>query len=103
MKCPPPPQFEPGSVVGTWDLKGEPKESAYKDEVQYSCPEGYVFQIYQDNPNPCINHGLILPETDIVKLKCAAWGDWNPPKVPLCIPKVRKFKLTSNFQYLLTS
>ena len=49
----------------------------------------FRYQIYQDKPDPCINHGLIQPETDEVKLKCAAWGDWNPSKVPLCIPKVR--------------
>ena len=49
----------------------------------------FRYQIYQDKPDPCINHGLIQPETDEVKLKCAAWGDWNPSRVPLCIPKVR--------------
>ena len=62
---------------------------------EFTCKQSYAlcvffrYQIYQDKPDPCINHGLIQPETDEVKLKCAAWGDWNPSRVPLCIPKVR--------------
>jgi hypothetical protein len=47
----------------------------------------FVFQIYQDFPNPNINYGLIVNETSTLTGTCAAWGSWDPPSLPLCIRK----------------
>ena len=51
--------------------------------VSYS----YVFEIYQSPPNDSVNHGLIVPETNILNLNCAPWGEWSPKEVPRCIRK----------------
>jgi hypothetical protein len=47
----------------------------------------FVFQIYQDFPNPNINYGLIVNETSTLTGTCAAWGSWDPPSLPPCIRK----------------
>ena len=47
----------------------------------------YVFQIYQEHPDPTVNFGLIVNEASILTGECAAWGDWNPPQLPICIRK----------------
>ena len=44
VKCPMPPWFEPKSVVGNWDFTSALARE-YKDEIKYTCPEGYVFQV----------------------------------------------------------
>ena len=57
----------------------------YQDVIQYSCPEGYVFEIYQDFPNFTINWGLVEDEQSEINLTCASYGDWLPLSVPRCI------------------
>ena len=47
----------------------------------------YVFQIYQDFPDPNLNFGLMTNETSTIVATCALWGDWDPPTLPLCIGK----------------
>ena len=46
-----------------------------------------MFEIYQSPPNETVNNGLIVPETNILDLNCAPWGEWNPKEVPRCIRK----------------
>ena len=48
VKCPMPPWFEPKSVVGNWDFTSALARE-YKDEIKYTCPEGYVFQVFLSN------------------------------------------------------
>ena len=87
MQCPPVPTFQPNTVGGesTWDP--EIDQPIYEAVNQYTCPDGHVFEIYQDFPNASINFGLIEDETGVVNLTCAAFGDWEPSKVPPCIRK----------------
>ena len=69
-------------------ILGDPPR--YQDVAQYSCPEGYVFEIYQDFPNMSVNFGLIEDEQSVINLTCASYGDWLPIEVPPCIRKFRK-------------
>ena len=85
MKCPLPPWFR-GEIEGDFNYKKDMARE-YEEKIEYTCPEGYVFQVYQDKPDPNKNHGLRVPESNKLTLECAAWGDWNPKQVPLCIRK----------------
>ena len=55
VKCPMPPWFEPKSVVGNWDFTSALARE-YKDEIKYTCPEGYVFQVCIFLSNFCFIH-----------------------------------------------
>jgi hypothetical protein len=68
-----------------WDIQVD--QPVYMAIAQYSCPEGYVFEIYQHDPDPNVNFGLIEDEQSKVNLTCASYGNWSPVKVPLCIRK----------------
>ena len=85
IECPDPPNFLPETVAGeiVYDMVGSPP--SYQDIAQYSCPEGYVFEIYQEYPDPDINFGLIEDEQSVINLTCASYGDWLPVTVPRCI------------------
>lgn len=60
-------------------------EPIYQAVAQYTCPEGFVFEIYQHDPDPEINFGLIEDETPELNVTCAPYGMWNPDPVPPCI------------------
>ena len=62
----------------------------------------YVFDLYQDDPifgnhsitldnavfsNEIENFGRLHPERRSITLTCAAWGNWSPPVLPICIRK----------------
>ena len=85
MECPPAPYFQPDTPEGetTWDPDVD--QPLYSEIATYTCPEGFVFEIYQDFPNITINFGLIEEETDTVNLTCEAFADWSPNEVPPCI------------------
>ena len=85
VECPPAPYFQPDTPEGetTWDPDVD--QPLYAEIATYTCPEGFVFEIYQDFPNISINFGLIEDETDTVNLTCAAFADWSPSEVPPCI------------------
>ena len=92
VECPPAPYFQKNTPEGesTWDfLSDEPP--LFSEVATYTCPEGHVFEIYQDYPNFTINFGLIEPETDTVNLTCEAFADWSPSEVPRCIRKCNDY------------
>ena len=62
----------------------------------------YVFDLYQNDPifgnhsitldnnvfsNEIANFGRLIPERRSITLSCAAWGNWSPPVLPLCLRK----------------
>ena len=62
----------------------------------------YVFDLYQDDSifgdyninlpvgifvNESANFGRLIPERNSITLTCAAWGNWSPSNVPMCIRK----------------
>ena len=88
VKCPSAPKYQDGTkVYGLTDWDPTIDEAIYEAVAQYTCPEGYVFQIYQDDPDPEINFGLIEDETAELNVTCAAFADWTPSPVPPCIRK----------------
>jgi hypothetical protein len=83
IECPPVPYFEEGPIgERIWDKKVD--KPIYEAIAQYSCPEGHVFEIYQESINISINFGLIEDEQSEVNLTCASYGLWLPAEVPLC-------------------
>lgn len=90
MRCPNAPKYQSGTkVYGLTDWDPTVDEAIYQAVAQYTCPEGYVFQIYQDDPDPvnATNFGLIEDETSELNVTCAAFADWSPSPVPPCIRK----------------
>ena len=87
VRCPTQPSWKHGTTVYSdtfWD--SDVDEPIYQAVAQYTCPEGFVFEIYQHPvPNASINFGLIVDETDILNITCAPYGLWDPQEVPPCI------------------
>ena len=77
------------TVKGQVNLDMVNNPPMYLDIVEYSCPEGYVFEIYQEYPNMSINYGLVEDEQPVLNLTCASYGDWLPLTVPQCIRNLK--------------
>ena len=92
MRCPEAPIFKYGTEVFAsteWDPQSD--EPIYQAIAQYTCPEGHVFEIYQEPvPDPDINFGLIEDETSVLNVTCAAHAQWDPNPVPPCIRKLHE-------------
>lgn len=56
----------------------------YLDVAQFSCPEGHVFEVYDQLPDENGSYP-ITPDVTTVNLTCADYGDWLPLQVPFCI------------------
>ena len=89
VRCSSQPTWKLGTSIYSntvWDPDVD--EPIFQAVAQYSCPEGYVFEIYQHPiPDPDINFGLIVDETDVLNVTCAPYGLWEPLEVPPCIRK----------------
>ena len=84
MECPVPPQFQLNTVMGTSneDLVNDPPR--YLDVAQYECPEGHVFEVYDEIPDENGTYNFI-EDVQVVNLTCADYADWLPMLVPECI------------------
>ena len=89
VRCSSQPTWKLGTSIYSntvWDPDID--EPIFQAVAQYTCPEGYVFEIYQHPiPDPDINFGLIVDETDVLNVTCAPYGLWEPLEVPPCIRK----------------
>ena len=93
MRCSSQPTWKLGtSIYSNTEWDPDIDEPIFQAVAQYTCPEGYVFEIYQHPiPDPDINFGLIVEETDVLNVTCAPYGLWEPLEVPPCI---RKFPIS---------
>ena len=93
VRCSSQPTWKLGtSIYSNTEWDPDIDEPIFQAVAQYTCPEGYVFEIYQHPiPDPDINFGLIVDETDVLNVTCAPYGLWEPLEVPPCI---RKFPIS---------
>ena len=87
VRCTEPPKFNYDDIRGDRIWEEGTDEPIFEAIATYTCPEGYVFEIYQDTPNFTLNFGLIEDETAVINLTCAAYGEWEPAEIPTCIRK----------------
>ena len=89
VRCSSQPTWKLGtSIYSNTEWDPDIDEPIFQAVAQYTCPEGYVFEIYQHPiPDPDINFGLIVDETDVLNVTCAPYGLWEPLEVPPCIRK----------------
>ena len=87
VECTSEPKYEKAEVYADtfWDPDSD--EAIFQAVAQHTCPEGYVFQIYQNPLNESVNFGLIEDETDVLNVTCSPTGQWAPVEVPPCIRK----------------
>ena len=52
----------------------------YKQEIEYSCPTGYVMDRTGLDP-------ATYPEASKMRWRCEVWGDWGPHVRPRCVRK----------------
>lgn len=81
VKCPPPPFSLEGEFNN--DLVHDPPR--HLDVAQFSCPEGYVFEVYDPIPDENETYSLVEDLSSTINLTCSEYGDWLPLEVPLCI------------------
>lgn len=95
VRCTEPPKFNYDDIRGDRIWEEGTDEPIFEAIATYTCPEGYVFEIYQDSPNFTVNFGLIEEETAVINLTCAAYGEWEPAEIPTCIRKRKGAYLTA--------
>ena len=90
VECPPVPNFMPGTPIGESNLDevGDPPQ--YLDVAQFTCPEGYTFEVFDDLPNDNGTFDLV-EDVYSINLTCSDYADWLPLTVPECIRKYLYF------------
>ena len=101
VKCPKPPTFQVLTPIGETNLELVKETPEYLDVAQFSCPEGHVFETYETVPDENGTYNLIQ-DVYSLNLTCAAYADWMPLKVPKCIRKYNKSKLSYSISDLIS-
>lgn len=86
MKCPEPPTFQDDSPAGEFNIDYIHDPPQYLDVAQFSCPEGFVFEVYDSVPDENGTYALI-EDLSSINLTCSDYADWMPLEVPICIRK----------------
>ena len=71
------------SILESWINDG--RSVAILGDMNFQYPTNQSVLLSQFSTNESANFGRLIPERRSITITCAAWGDWSPPSVPLCL------------------
>ncbi len=89
VKCPEAPYVKETETNGPSNLDLVSDPPSYLDVAQYTCNEGYVFEVYDPLPDENGTYYL-MEDVSTINLTCADNANWMPEEVPKCIRKLEK-------------